>query len=58
LIGRVDAAVQIGVDEQLERTEWYLPPCEGAKLGYDAAGNPVWFATRSGITGDAVQVLE
>jgi microcystin synthetase protein McyE len=55
LIGRVDAPVQMGVDENVERTDWYLPPCEGAKLGYDSAGNPVWFAAQSG---NAVQVVE
>ena len=58
LIGRVDAPVQVGVDETSERSQWYLPPCEGAKLGYDTTGNPVWFAEKSGVAGDLVQVQE
>ncbi|MFL6617294.1 MAG: acyltransferase domain-containing protein, partial [Povalibacter sp.] len=58
LLGRVDSPVQIGVDENVELSHWYLPPYEGAKLGYDAAGNPVWFADVNGAAGDLVQVQE
>jgi glutamate-1-semialdehyde aminotransferase len=57
LLGPVGAPIQPGIDRIDELGIHSLPPRDGAKLGRDVDGNPVWFVTQAGSS-NLVQVGE